>query len=75
MSAKEILSLVGAEIANLQQARALIIGTGTKKLGQPKSVVVPEDRPKKKRTMSPEGRARIAAAMKARWAAKKKAAK
>jgi hypothetical protein len=30
--------------------------------------------PKKKRVLSPEGRARIAAAAKKRWAAKKKAA-
>jgi hypothetical protein len=32
-------------------------------------------KPVKKRNLSPEGRARIAAAVKARWAAQKKAAK
>jgi len=70
MSTSEILSLIDAEIANLQQARALIADTGTKLPGRPKAVAVQKNKPK--RTMSAEGRARIAAAQRKRWAAKKK---
>jgi hypothetical protein len=73
MSATDILSLIDAEIAQLQHARTLIAGAaaaGIKKgPGRPKGIG------KKRRKLSPEGRARIVAAMKARWAAKKKAAK
>jgi len=72
-----LLSLIDAEIAQLQRARALIAGAAAKKgPGRPKSAAVSTVKPKKKkRKMSPEGRARIAAAQKARWAAQKKAAK
>jgi hypothetical protein len=67
----DLIALIDAEIANLQQARALIAGASTPK----KSPGRPKGTGKKKRKLSPEGRARIVAAMKARWAAKKKAAK
>jgi len=79
MSANDLLTLIDAEIAKLQQARALIARNP-----KPLSTAVPAWRrdlgvakPKqlKRRKMSPEGRARIAAAQKARWAAKKKAEK
>jgi len=74
----EILALIDAEIASLQQARALIAGAASTivKRGPgrpPKTAVAPVA--KKKRNLSPEGRARIAAAVKARWAAQKKASK
>lgn len=74
---ENILALIDAEIASLQQARASLTGTAVKRgPGRPpKSASAPAAKPKKKRNLSPEGRARIAAAVKARWAAKKKAAK
>jgi len=70
----------------LQQARALLAGAATpaaKKRGRPTKASgaagamkdVAAKSVKKKRKLSPEGRARIAAAAKARWAAVKKAAK
>jgi hypothetical protein len=73
MSIPEILTQIDAEIASLQQARALLAGaTPKKKPGRPVGSVVKK---KKKRNLTPEGRARIAAALKARWARQKKAAK
>ncbi len=81
-----IVSQLDAEIAKLQQARTILAGIGTlpaivetKRRGRPKgsiskSKVVAVLEPTK-RTMSPEGRARVAAAQKKRWAAKRKAAK
>ena len=68
MNAPEILSLIDAEIAKLQQARALIAGAGAKRRpGRP----IGTGKKNKKRKMSPEGRARLIAAVKARWAAQK----
>lgn len=86
MSIATLISDIDAEIAKLQQARALLAGTATpaaKKRGRPAKVAgaagavkaVAAKPAKKKRTLSPEGRARIAAAAKARWAALKKSAK
>jgi hypothetical protein len=45
-----------------------------RKPGRPKATVAPVVKPQKKRRLSPEGRARILAAAKARWAEKKKKA-
>jgi len=72
-----LTELIDAEIARLQRARTLIAGTGKRGPGRPpKSVeALVAAKPKKKRNLSPEGRARIAAAVKARWAAQKKSAK
>jgi hypothetical protein len=69
----DILALIDAEIASLQCARALIAAAGaaTAKRGPGR----PKGTGKKKRNLTPEGRARIAAAVKARWARQKKAAK
>jgi len=78
MSISTLLSQIDAEIARLQQARALLSGTtAPKKRGRKPGATVKAAPAKKakKRTMSAEGRARIAAAQKARWAAQKKAAK
>lgn len=68
----DILALIDAEIAQLQSSRALIAaaGAGTTKRGPGR----PKGSGRKKRNLSPEGRARIAAAVKARWAKQKKAA-
>jgi len=75
-----IIALIDAEIARLKEVRALI-AANRKGPGRPPSyaATAPAKQakpPKKaKRKMSPEGRARIVAAVKARWAAQKKAAK
>jgi hypothetical protein len=73
----DLIALIDAEIATLQQARALLAGaTAKKKPGRPKATAAPVPKPKKKkRNLSSEGRARIAAAAKARWAAQRKAVK
>jgi hypothetical protein len=71
MSAIDLLSSIDAEISRLQQARALLAGSGT---GRPKKSAARPGR-KKKRTMSVEARAKIAEAQRKRWAKQKKAAK
>ena len=82
MAISDILASIDHEIAQLQQARALLSGStapaAKKKAGRPKKVaaaVAPAAMKlaKKKRNLSPEGRKRIVEAMKRRWAAKKKA--
>jgi len=83
MALKEILSLIDADIATLKEARALLVAGSAvtiakRKPGRPRKVQ--PDSPKiskrkKKRNLSPEGRARIAEAAKRRWAAQKKAPK
>jgi len=72
MAIKQILAELDAEIARLHQARALLNGSEAKRgPGRPKGAA---STAKKKRNLSPEGRARIAAAVKARWAKQKKIA-
>jgi hypothetical protein len=56
-----IVQSIDEEIERLQRARSLL--TGSPKRGLPAA---------KKRTMSAEGRARVAAAQKARWAKAKR---
>jgi hypothetical protein len=83
MGVSEILAAVDVEIAKLQQARALLTGvaapTPKKPVGRPKKIVpTAASAPKKagrkkKRNLTPEGRKRIAEAVKRRWAAQKKA--
>jgi hypothetical protein len=67
MALSDILASIDREIGQLQQARALLSGAAAppakRKAGRPK-----------KRNLSPEGRKRIAEAVKRRWAAQKKAA-
>jgi hypothetical protein len=79
MSLESLIAKIDAELARFQQVRALLSGGAApagKKRGRPAGVVKAAGKPvKKKRNISPEGRARIAAAVKARWAAQKKAAK
>ena len=82
MSIENVLAQIDAEIANLERAKVILTGAGlaaTKRLpGRPpmsaQDKVAPAI-PKKKRKLSPEGRARIAEAARRRWAAQKKAAK
>jgi hypothetical protein len=70
----EILAQIDREIAQLQQARALLSGEPAKT--PKKAAVVPAAKKpiKKKRNLTPEGRKRIAEAVKRRWAEQKKAA-
>jgi hypothetical protein len=82
MSIATLISSIDAEIAKLHQARALLAGAASpapKKRGRPAKAAkaagavnaIAAKPAKKKRKLSLEGRARIAAAAKARWAAKK----
>lgn len=78
MPIQDIVGLLDQEIQRLQQVRAIIAEVEPavrrgRPAKEPKAV---DAAPKgaQKRTMSPEGRARIAAAQKARWAAQKKSA-
>ena len=77
MDTKEILAHIDTEIARLQQVKGILSGSTTTKakLGPKKAKIAPTPVIIKKRTMSAEGRARIAAAQKARWAKAKKATK
>jgi hypothetical protein len=76
MSANDILILIDAEIAKLQQAHVLIAGAAKRASGRPKATAaMAAAKPKQKRKLYPEGRARIAAAVKARWASQKNAVK
>lgn len=84
MALSDILASIDSEIAQLQRARALLVGgiapAAKKKAGRPRKIVAavapPPAKPakKKKRNLSPEGRKRIAEAVKRRWAAQKKTA-
>ena len=87
MAIKDVLALLDAEIATLKEARQLLKADSTgsavpRKAGRPRKAdtalstdVTKAAKTKKKRNLSPEGRARIAEAVKRRWAAQKKAAK
>jgi hypothetical protein len=88
MGVSEILASVDREIALLKQVRALLSGTAAaapkKKAGKLKkkvtAVAAAAAKPakkiarKKKGRLSPEGRKRIAEAVKRRWEAQRKAA-
>ena len=84
MALSEILASIDSEIAQLQKARALLMGAiapvAKKKAGRPRKIAAEvisapaKPAKKKKRNLSPEGRKRIAEAVKRRWAAQKKAA-
>jgi hypothetical protein len=65
METTQILAEIDSEIRRLQDVRALLAGTKSKTLKTGR----------KKRFLSAEARARIAAAQRKRWAKQKKAAK
>jgi hypothetical protein len=76
MDVSKILAEIDAKIASLQQARAAItslegIETDKPRRGRPKGSTNKKSA-KKKRNLTPEGRARIAEAMKKRWADRRK---
>ena len=76
MEINQILAELDSEISRLQQAKALLSGEEVRRgPGRPTTDSAPASVKKKKRNLTPEGRARIAAAVKARWAKQKKAAK
>jgi hypothetical protein len=71
-----ILSELDTEIAKLKQARALLTDGMKRGLGRPKTVevaAVGTSSKRKPNKITPEGRKRIAEAVKRRWAAQKKA--
>lgn len=73
MGVSEILAQIDREIAQLQQARALLGGSAPAK-AKKASATAAKKVVKKKRNLTPEGRKRIAEAVKRRWAEQKKAA-
>jgi len=89
MHTSDIVLAIDAEIAQLQKVKALLTGTELtvkRKPGRPDGASAPNKatsfnplkfakKTEKRRTMSAEGRAKIAAAQKARWAKSKRAAK
>ncbi len=77
MGVSSILEEIDREIAQLHQARALLAGGGkaaTPKKEKAAAATAAKKSVKKKRNLSPEGRKRIAEAVKRRWAEQKKAA-
>jgi hypothetical protein len=79
MDANEIIAQIDSEIARLEQVKSILSGstatTTIKAKRGPKSKTAPTPSTAKKRILSPEARARIAAAQKARWVKVRKAAK
>jgi hypothetical protein len=71
METQGILAQIDAEIGRLQQVRAILTGTGKNRR---KNRIAAKAAPMK-RQLSPEARARIGAAQKARWAKARKTAK
>lgn len=68
MGVNEILSQIDREIAQLKQARALLGGASTHQLDRHTTSIL---RTRKKRNLTPEGRKRIAEAVRRRWARQK----
>lgn len=74
MGVSEILTQIDREIAQLQHARALLAGKAVSATKKAAAMPAAKKPGKKKRNLTPEGRKRIAEAVKRRWAAQKKAA-
>ena len=75
MEVNRIIAEIDAQILKLQQARALLAGTTTAApagRGRPKGSKNAAGTAPRKRKLSPEGRKRIADAMKKRWAERRK---
>jgi hypothetical protein len=72
-----IIAEIDAQISKLQQARALLSDSSVKAIkgpGRPKGSKNAKATTPRKRKLSPEGRKRIADAMKRRWAERRKTA-
>ena len=77
MEVSRMIAEINAEISRLEQARELLSGTTAKAgkgPGRPKGSKNAKAAAPSKRKLSPEGRKRIADAMKKRWAERRKAA-
>lgn len=72
MGVAEILAHIDREITQLQQARALLTGETTR--ASKSASANAKKATRKKRNLTPEGRKRIAEAVKRRWAEQKKKA-
>lgn len=80
MDSHRLVQEIDAEISRLQQVRALLAGEPAKRgPGRPKArtahaavATAPKKSSKRKRRLSPEGRKRIADAMRKRWAERRK---
>jgi hypothetical protein len=73
MDMTPIIQFIDAEIARLEQAKTLLNGhTTPAKRGRPIGSQATRTANLVRRKISPEGRARIAAAQKARWAKAKR---
>jgi len=70
----EIIAEIDREIAQLQHARALLSGRASSAKPKRGPGRPPKKAIRKKRNLTPEGRRRIAEAVKRRWAEQKKAA-
>lgn len=73
MDSKSIIAALDAEIKKLKEARTLLARHGVTEgiVSRPSREV---KKRRKKRNLTPEGRARIAEAVRKRWAAQKRAA-
>jgi hypothetical protein len=69
MTREELVAAVDEEISRLEKVRALLLSTGGSRIA-PSSF---GNRPRKKRVLSADARARIAAAQRRRWAKQKAA--
>ncbi len=78
MEVHRIIAEIDAQILNLQQARALLAGSTVPaaRPGRPRKnkVVAAAVATPRKRKLSPEGRKKIADAMKKRWAERRRQA-
>jgi hypothetical protein len=68
MTREELVAAVDEEISRLEKVRALLLSTGGSRISSAFG-----NKPRKKRFLSADARARIAAAQKRRWAKQKAA--
>jgi len=68
---KKIITELDNQIANLKEARALLVSGGAKRRGRPPGKATSGSEPRKRR-LSAEGRKRISEALKRRWALRRK---
>lgn len=73
MAIESIVALIDAEISRLTHVRSLLASTGKAAVtvAEPKTVKAAKKKRKKRRSLSPEARKRIAEAQRKRWAAQK----
>ena len=76
MQLSKILAEIDLEISRLEQARSLLAGesSSSARTKAKAAEADPSSRRKKKRNLSPEGRKRIAEAVRRRWELQKKSA-